>query len=523
MPEPAFEELTVDGLARRAARRWPDRTALRLGHRTVTYAELDTQIDRAAAGLRGLAGGDGASIAVATTLDPDFAALYYATARSGNVIVSLNPMMREQALRHVLAVSRSTVAVVTADMYDRVRQLRDDLPQLRTIVVFDPTGITLAEGDTTIGSLLVAPESGATGSGPHLTGPAPDLDATACLHFTSGTGGAPRAVRLTHRNLTVNAAQTARAQGLDAASVTLNQLPLFHLMHLNSAVWAGATQVLFPGADTAAALTAADEAGATHYFSLPVRLAHLAADPRLPGFTLRTARGIFSGGSALPARAARVLQDHFGIPVVQGYGLAEASPIVTIDAPGSSAIGSSGFAVAGTELRIVDLDTALPVPPGAKGEIQVRGPQLMKGYLGEPDDSHLDGDGWFATGDIGRLDEDGRLYVTDRRSDVFKRDNELVAPADVEEALAAHPAVRECVVFGHPDPYSGHVPHGLIVLHEGQDPHGRELLRSIHDFTDARLAEYQRLGHLTVVDAVPRSRNGKVQRRELRERFAGSA
>ncbi|KOG87816.1 hypothetical protein ADK38_23315, partial [Streptomyces varsoviensis] len=267
MPEqPALPEgLSVDGLARRAARRWPGRTALRLGDRTVTFAELDARVDALAAGLRRLTGGDGAAIAVATPLDPDFAALYYATARSGNVIVSLNPMMREQGLRHVLAVSRSTVAVVTAETYDRVTRLRDDLPDLRYVVVFDAAGITLADGDTTVSSLLAAPDDpGAAGGGRPAP---PDPDATACLHFTSGTSGAPKAVQLTHRNLTVNAAQTAHAQGLDDTSVTLNQLPLFHLMHLNSAVWAGAAQVLFPGGDTPAALAAADEAGATHYFS----------------------------------------------------------------------------------------------------------------------------------------------------------------------------------------------------------------------------------------------------------------
>ncbi|SEB30955.1 long-chain acyl-CoA synthetase [Streptomyces misionensis] len=493
-------QLSLGDLPGRAARRWPDRVALRLGERSLTFAELDEQAGRWAAALAATPA-DGA-VGVATVLDPVFAELYYGAARASRAVVTLNPLVRGEALAHVLAASGARIAFLTREMAERLAPLRAKLPELRTVVLLDA---------------LPAPEA-LFAAAPAATPPAAPadasaaLDATACLHFTSGTTGAPRAVRLTHRGLTANAAQTAQAQGLDDTSVTLNQLPLFHLMHLNSAVWAGATQVLCPAEDPEQAVALADAHGATHWFSIPVRLARLAADPRLPGLKPRTVRGIFCGGSALPAAPARALAAHFGFPVVQGYGLAEASPTVTLDLPARPRPGSCGPPVAGTECRVVDVVTQRVLGAGERGEIQIRGPQLMAGYRDGADPSPFDPDGWFTTGDIGHLDEDGYLYVTDRLGDVFKCDHELVSPTEVEAVLARHPAVRDCVVFGRPDPFRGAVAHALVVLRdEAAHTAAEELAQAVN----AGLAPFQRIERLTVVDAVPRGPGGKVQRRLL--------
>lgn len=496
--------LPVGDLPRRAAARWPDRVALRQGEQAVTFAELEADTARCASAVARLVGA-GAVVGVATVLDPVFPVLHYGTARSGGTVVTLNPLVPGQALHQVLAASRAGLAFLTAEMAAKIAPFRDRLPDLATVVVIDSHG-TPPTGTVALDELL----TGAPAAQETYEQPDPDLDVTACLHFTSGTTGAPRAVRLTHRGLTANAAQTAQGQSLDATSVTLNQLPLYHIMHLNSALWAGATQVLCPDGDPAAAVAAADAHGATHWFSIPMRLIRMAGDPQLARLRPKTVRGIFCGGSALPPGPARALAAHFGFPVVQGYGLAEASPTVTLDLPERPKPGSCGPPVAGTEVRVVDVDTRRVLATGERGEIQIRGPQLMAGYQGPQGGTEFEADGWFSTRDVGHLDEDGYLFVADRLGDVFKCDNEIVSPAEVEGVLARHPAVRDCVVFDHPDEFSGAVAHALVVLTESIDP------AAVAEAVNRDLAPFQRIRHIDAVETVPRGPGGKLQRRHLR-------
>ncbi|WP_063763012.1 AMP-binding protein [Streptomyces rimosus] len=494
VPRPAAPR--VDGLLAAAAERHGDRTAIVAEGRAIGFAELERRVSSVAAGLRELLPEPGGTVAVASVLHPDFAVAYYAAMRAGQVAAVVNPLLREEGLLHVLSVSGARVALVDTVVAERLTTLRDRLPELRHVVLIGdtrgacgPTLETLADG---------APEPG---------GPAPD--GVAALQFTSGTTGLPKAVPLTHRNLTVNAAQTAAAHQLDAASVTLNHLPTYHPMHLNSAVQAGATQVLFAGPDPADAVAAANRYGATHYYSLPVRLARLASDPSLESLALRTVARIASGGSALPVWAATRLTERFGVPVFQGYGLAETSPLTHSDDPGHPVHGSVGRPVPGTECRIVDVDTRAVLGTGEAGEVQLRGPQVMSGYL---DGTGLEDGGWFSTGDVGRIDQDGRLFLVDRLKDVFKCDNFLVAPSDVERALLAHPAVKEAVVVDLPDAYSSAVAGALLVLDAGTASAAGVLAD-----VNPGLPYYQRVRHAAAVGAIPRNGNGKIQRRELRD------
>ncbi len=504
--------LALGDLPVRAAERWPDKVALHCGDRSMTYAELADASARAAAAIAGLVR-PGAVVGVGTVLDPAFAVAYYGAARAGCPVVTLNPMIRAEGLTRILAHSRTQVALLTREMADRIAPARGELEHLKAVVVLDAAAGEAPEGTVALPDLLAS--AGEEATAPQLS---PDLSGPACLHFTSGTTGAPKAVRLSHRGLVVNAAQTAQGQGLTDESVTLNQLPLFHIMHLNSAVWAGATQVLCVDRDPAAAVATADAHGSTHWFSISVLLARLAADPRLPGFKPRTVRGIFCGGSALQERVARTLSESFGFPVVQGYGLAEASPTVTLDVPANSKPGSCGPALAGTGIRIVELETREELPAGTRGEIQIHGPQLMIGYAGRDPRETFEPDGWFSTGDVGHLDEDGYLFIADRLDDVFKCDHEIVAPAEVEEVLARHPDVTDCVVFGHPDEISGAVAHALMVLREGATTTAEQVAAAV----SAELAPFQRIAHADPVTVIPRTPQGKIQRRQLREQTLGA-
>ncbi len=230
-----------------------------------------------------------------------------------------------------------------------------------------------------------------------------------------------------------------------------------------------------------------------------------------------TLRAVLSGGSALPGRTGEVLGAHFGVPVGQGYGLAETSPSTHFDTLDHPVAGSCGPPVPGTECRIVEPETRAVLPADTRGEIQVRGPQLMKGYLdpaaGAPD--AVDARGWFSTGDIGYADAEGRLFVVDRIKDVFKCDNWLVSPLEIESVLLRSPEIADCVVFDHPEETSGAVAHAWIVPRDDAVA-GADVDAAVRT-ANGKLPYYAHVRYLDVVERIPRSPTGKVQRRDLRE------
>ncbi|HEX5404395.1 MAG TPA: class I adenylate-forming enzyme family protein [Pseudonocardiaceae bacterium] len=494
----------IDAMPHRAAQQAPDRYALRGPGGALTYRELDERVDHFAAALWYLLGRSGVVVAVASVLDPVFAVAYYGVARAGDVSVVANPLLPIPALEYALRASDAELAVVPPQAFGALAAVRDRLPALRHVVVTDrgdgvPADVpTVAELVAMGATLPAAPESPA---GQH---------SVASILFTSGTTGAPKAVPLTHRNLIVNAAQTAYAQELTGSSVLLNYLPTFHTMHLNAAMCAVATQVLYVGGDVVGSIAAANEHGVTHYYSLPMRLAMLAAQPELGSLRLTTVTALLSGGSALPPATAATLCTALRRPVVQGYGLAEASPLTHFNSPDEPRAGSCGLPVAGTESRIVDIADRSVLAAGEVGELQVRGPQVMSGYLGTSTTDELDDAGWLSTGDVARMDADGYLYLVDRLKDVFKVDNFLVSPTELEAVVRQHPSVADCVVVDQPDPIHGALAAALLVLRDGG------AADAVVEFVNDRVPYYMRLHRVLAVESIPRSRNGKVQRRELR-------
>ncbi|WP_336053802.1 AMP-binding protein [Streptomyces sp. CA2R101] len=507
----AGSETTLDALVRGAAERRPDHVALRASYGDITFAELDAMVDACARALRGLLGGDGGVIAVAAPLHPDFVVAFHGALRSGHVVAPINPALSEEELDHLLRTSGARMVFVTDDMVAAVRRVRRDLPGIVEATLVGPGAVTDANDIRTLDDLIAAYEV----RGDRVPPRTADPDDVACVLFTSGTTGPPRGALLTHGNLAVNAAQVAGAHGLDETSVVLNHLPKYHLMHMNSALYAGATQVLCASKDPAEAVRLAESTGATHYYSIPMRLHLLASDPRLSALGVPTLQAVASGGSALRPEASRRLTEHFGVPVFQGYGLAETSPLVLSATPDDPAPGTVGRVVAGTECRIVSAGSGRPLGPGELGEIQVRGPQVMRGYLDPAQHTGIDADGWLATGDIGRLDEQGRLVLVDRVKHVFKCDNQLVSPAALEQVVLRHPDVVDCVVVDLPDPVRGAVPAALVVVPGTPGP-APEVEASVAAFVNARTPDHQHLQHVDIVPFVPRSTNGKVERLDLR-------
>ncbi|MFF0885070.1 AMP-binding protein [Streptomyces sp. NPDC003456] len=522
MPNFTPPALTVDGLLRSAAARDPEGIAVRTADTALTFGELDARADRIAAFVRRETGRrPGARVGVAGALDPVFAAAYHGVARAGATVVLINPLIGDDGLRHVVTESAAELVLAPSATAGRLAKLRGGLPRPLTLVVTDAPDGVVPDGCLPLDAVL---ESGA----PVAEDSGADLDAVACVQFTTGTTGRPKGVLLTHRNLVANARQTALAHGLGPASVTLNHLPLYHVMHLNSALDAGACQVLCQDPDPVVSLAVAAACGVTHYYGLPARLHRLAADARLPRLP-RAARGgerltaVLSGGSALMPSAARVLGDALGVPVVQGYGMAELSPLTHFQRPGRHRPGAVGTPVPGTDCRLVDLTTRRPVGVRCTGEVQVKGPQLMAGYLGERPGAHLDQDGWFSTGDLGRVDEDGVLWLVDRVDDVFKYDNEIVSPSRVERVLATDPRVADCVVAGLPDgEHGGVVWAGVVLVPDAaaQEPGTvAQTLESVAARANEHLAAFERVRVTEALDAVPRTPTGKPARRLVRDRL----
>ncbi|MEU5940790.1 AMP-binding protein [Micromonospora sp. NPDC047548] len=500
----------VDDLLRRAAERTPSRLAVRSPAGDLTYRDLDERVTACASALHPVVGGPGGVVALALALDPVFPTAFFGIVRAGGVAALVNPLLREEALAHVLRLAGARAVIATPVMAERIERVRDRIPELDTILLTRrPSDVTdELSGLTDLEELV-----GAASSAPPPAAPPADPDALAVLQFTSGTTGLPKGVRLSHRNLSVNAAQTAHAHRVTSTSVLFDHLPTFHLMHLTTPIAAGATLVLWPDDDLVGSVDAAAEFGATHYYSLPMRLSQLAVDPRLPGHGVPTLEAVLSGGSGLPALATNALAAHFGVPVVQGYGLQETSPLTHCDSLDRPRLRSCGTPVAGTECRVVDVETRAVLPVGAKGEIQVRGPQLMLGYLDGGNSRCLDPDEWFSTGDVGYVDTDGYLFLVDRIKDVFKCDNWLVSPTEIEDVLRTHPAVADCVVVDVPDPHSGAVALG-VVLPKRSAVDRQELIA----FVAERLPYYQHLRAVEFVGEIQRSPTGKVQRRDLRSR-----
>jgi acyl-CoA synthetase (AMP-forming)/AMP-acid ligase II len=323
---------------------------------------------------------------------------------------------------------------------------------------------------------------------------------------------------LTHRNLLANAAQVQSVRPFAPGDVAVAILPFFHvygqLMFLNLALREGVTLVTMPRFDLEQYLALSEEHRATiGYVAPPVVLA-LAKQPVVDRYDLSSLRWLLSGAAPLDAELARACAERLGCDVVQGYGLTETSPVTHITplgAPGRP--GSVGPLAPGTEARIVDVATGEDVSGGEAGELLIRGPQVMKGYLNnEAATGAVLEDGWLHTGDVATVDADGWFSIVDRIKELIKYKGYQVAPAELEAVLLTHPAVADACVIGIRDEEAGEVPKGFVVLH------GTVTADELMEHVAARVAPYKKVRLIEVIDAIPKSPSGKILRRVLVER-----
>ena len=485
---------------------------------TLTRGELAARSAALAAGLRERGVRPGDLVAVAMPNLAWWPVVALGVWRAGAAISPLSPLWTADESARVLARAVPRLAIAFAPFAPQVRDA------LRTAGL-DDVELAVVGGeaaDATPIEALLALDAGDSYAEPVL---APgDL---AAVPFSSGTSGLPKGVRLTHGNLAAAAAQAIsgfRAGGTyDESSVVLAGAPFFHSIGLALMLCApltlGATIVTvpIPQLETILGLVAAHRA--THLAVPPPVFDALADDPRIDDHDLASLRLVVTGGAHTPADVERDVSERLGCVARQGYGMTEVTCTISCPLLGPSTPGTAGWLVPGTEARLVDPGTGADAERGEPGELWVRGPQVMQGYHGLPEDTAatITPDGWLRTGDLVAIRDDGQLEIRDRLKELIKVKGASVAPAEVELVLRQHPAVRDACVVGVPDPERGEAPIAFVVLDRTAAP--SELL----SFVAERLAGYKRPREVIVVDDLPRLPTGKLLRRELRDRARSTA
>lgn len=471
-----------------------------------TYGVLDDLVARARGGLAANGIGEGDRVALVCSNGLPFVVAYFATLGVGAVAVPLNPASPAAELHRQLTVVNAVAAVADRSAAPSWRDIdRGRLPALRLVVAADDADIANS-----------VPASDAM-----RAEPSPIVDVTpdhlAVLMFTSGTAGSPRAAMLSHGNLHANLEQAKSTnERLQPGDVLYGVIPLFHIFGLNvvlgMTLMAGAALLLVQRFDPATAIESFRGRRVTAIAGAPAMWVAFSHFDEAPDDSFANVRIAYSGAAKLPVAVSERLEARFGLVVAEGYGLTEASPIVTSSSGLPPKFGSVGVVLDGIEMRIVDEnhDDCLV---GDAGEIWIRGDNVFAGYLDDPEATArvLTPDGWLRTGDIGYCDDDGRLYLVDRAKDLVIVSGFNVFPAEVEEVLLQHPGVEDVGVIGVPHPHTGEAVKAFVVAKPGAGLDEEALI----DFALDHLARYKCPSKILIVDELPRNAAGKLVRREL--------
>lgn len=472
--------------------------------RTLTYRGWSEGVRNVAAGLaaRGFRQGD--VFAIYSPNVPEYAIAFHAVSLLGGINTTISPLYTVTELSAQLKDSGARYLVTVPSCAEKAEQAAREFG-VREIFVFGET-----ERGTPFGSLLAA------------RGAPPDVDIDpredlVVIPYSSGTTGLPKGVMLTHYNLVANILQTARALGLREDDIMLGVLPFFHIygmnVIMNIALHAGATVVTMPRFDLEQCLQILQKYRVTFASVVPPIVLAFAKHPLVDEYDLSRLRTLFSGAAPLNEALAEAAGTRLGCHVVQGYGLTETSPTTHAVRAGGDRISAAsiGPPLPNTEVKILDVASHAELGPNEEGEICVRGPQVMKGYLNRPDETAamIDADGWLHTGDIGFADEHGCFFIVDRLKELIKYKGMQIAPAELEAVLLGHPSIADAAVIPVADEEAGQVPKAFVVLKSDVAP--AEILA----YVAARVAPYKKLRSVEVIDRIPKSPSGKILRRIL--------
>ena len=471
--------------------------------RVVTYEQLAYQIRALAGGLHTSGVGPGTTWALMAPNVPEYAVVFHGLAYCGATVTTLNPTYGAEEIAFQLKDSGAE-AIVTVSLFLETAQAAANIAGVKQVIVMDG-------GDAT-------PLSDFMGE-PLTVQVAVDLAAhVVVLPYSSGTTGFPKGVMLSHHNLVANVEQLAGHLPLDKSEVAYAVLPFFHIygmqVLMNFMLAQGCTVVTVPRFDLPQMLELVQTYKITRLFLVPPIVLALAKHPIVDAYDCSSVKQIFSGAAPLGAEVAEAAAGRLGCSVAQGYGMTELSPVSHAIPEGDYRAGSVGTLIAGTEARLVDPDTGNDVNPGERGEIWIRGDQVMLGYLNNAEaTSHtIDPDGWLHTGDIAYVDPDGHTFIVDRLKELIKYKGFQVPPAELEALLLTHAEVADVAVIGVPDDEAGELPKAFIV----RTPGSTVQADTLQQFVAGHVASYKQIRVVEFIEAIPKSASGKILRRELR-------
>ncbi|MFD5265365.1 4-coumarate--CoA ligase family protein [Streptomyces sp. NPDC058335] len=481
---------------------------------TLTYEQVDRFHRRIAAALAEAGVRKGDVLALHSPNTVAFPTAFYAATRAGATVTTVHPLATAEEFAKQLGDSAARWIVTVSPLLETARRAAELAGGVEEIFVCDS-----ASGHRSLIDMLAS-------AAPEPQVAIDPVEDVAALPYSSGTTGVPKGVMLTHRQIATNLAQLEPAITAGPGDRILAILPFFHIYGLtalmNAPLRKGATVVVLPRFDLETFLAAIQNHRITGLYVAPPIVLALAKHPAVARYDLSSLRYVISAAAPLDAGLAAACSARLNLPPVgQAYGMTELSPgthVVPLDAMREAPAGTVGKLIAGTEMRIVSLDDPdKDLDVGEPGEILIRGPQIMKGYLGRPDatDAMIDGDGWLHTGDIGRVDADGWLFVVDRVKELIKYKGFQVAPAELEALLLTHPGIADAAVVGEYNDDGNEVPHAYVV----RQPTAPDLAEGeVAMYVAERVAPYKRVRLVTFIDAVPRAASGKILRRELRDR-----
>jgi len=509
-----------------SAAKHPERALIDYYGTRLSYAEVKREADALAGFLQrrcGVAKGDRVLLYLQNS--PQFVIAYYAILRADAVVVPVNPMNRREELRHYVKDAQASVAIVGAELYERIAPL--GVPHVIAATYADylrePTDLPVPEFVRTpygapgaiawrdaIAATLTPGEHRARG------------DDLAVMPYTSGTTGKPKGCMHTHATVQATAVPYLYWRGDDGESVVLSALPMFHVTGMqagmNSPLHRGATIVLLSRWDRDCAAMQIERARVTNWSAITTMLVDFVSNPRLGQYNLSSLRQLGGGGAAMPEAFARKLEDVFRLPYVEGYGLTETMAPSHINPPQRPKRQCAGIPFFNTDARVIDLESKAELGVGQVGEIIVHGPQVFKGYWRQEQatrEAFIEHDGkrFLRTGDLGYYDEEGYFFITDRLKRMINASGYKVWPAEVEAMLYAHPGIKEACVIGAPDGYRGETVKAVIVPRD-QNVTADEII----DWARGHMAAFKVPRVVQFVDQLPKTATGKILWRELQEK-----
>ncbi|MEI5906932.1 long-chain fatty acid--CoA ligase [Bacillus spongiae] len=507
---------TLPQVLQDTATKYPQHSAIRFFNQQLTYQQLHTSVQLFAAALQKKNVQKGDRVAIMLPNCPQYVIAFYGTLLAGGIVAQVNPMLVERELEYLLNDSEAETIIVLESLYPRLKSIQANTKVKNVIVVnLKPTSLSVEAEDF---QKMIANSAG------DLT--PVDIDTEqdiAVLQYTGGTTGRSKGAMLTQRNLLANVVQSAeffKHEFKEGEERILSVVPLFHIFGVSScmnfAIFAGAESIMLPRFEVEEVLQTINLTRPTIFPGVPTMYVAITHHPKLGEYKLDSIHTCNSGGAPMPVELFKEFERKTGARILEGYGLSETSSCT--HGNGNFAerkFGTVGLALPSMDYKIVDLATGeKEVPAGELGEIIIKGPQVMKGYWNMPEETaHALRDGWFYTGDIAKMDEDGYLTIIDRKKDLIIASGFNIYPREVEEVIYEHPSIQEAVVIGVPDAYRGETVKAVVVLKGGMETTEAEIIA----FCRTSLASYKVPTTVEFRQQLPKTNVGKILRRSLRE------